>query len=96
MGLMFTAALPNDQGLLFVTGAESRTNSTIHMFFMRYPIAVIWLDKTGRVVDAQLAKPWRPAYVPKAPAQFYIEANLALLDTVRVGDRLRFDEVVER
>lgn len=91
-GLMFTPRLDDDQGLLFVTGGESRTNSTIHMFFMMFSIAVVWLDKTGRVVDKQLAKPWRPAYAPKKPAQFYIEANVGLLDKVNIGDRLRFDE----
>ncbi len=91
-GLMFTPRLDADQGLLFVTGGESRANTTIHMFFMLFPIAVVWLDKTGRVVDKQLAKPWRPAYAPKAPAQFYIEAHVSLLDKVNMGDRLRFDE----
>jgi len=93
-GLMFTASLPDDQGLLFVTGSESKVNSTIHMFFMLFNIAVVWMDKDGRVVDAQLAKPWRPAYIPRLAAQFYIEANVSLLERVHIGDRLRFDEVV--
>lgn len=92
-GLMLTPHLDDDQGLLFVTGSESKVNSTIHMFFMLFSIAVIWMDKDGRVVDKQLAKPWRPAYVPRLPAQYYLEANTTVFDRVNVGDRLRFDEV---
>ncbi|MDX2140476.1 MAG: DUF192 domain-containing protein [Chloroflexota bacterium] len=94
-GLMFAADLPEDEGLLFVTNYEGRTHTTIHMFFMRFSIAVIWLDNAGKVVDAQLAKPWRPAYAPKQAAQYYLEANVSLLDRVTIGDVLRFDERAE-
>ncbi len=91
-GLMLRARLPEDEGLLFVTDKEGRVHTTIHMFFMRFSIGVIWLDAQGRVVDKQLAKPWRPAYAPAAPAQYYLEANVSVLDRVKVGDVLRFDE----
>jgi hypothetical protein len=91
-GLMFVVKLPADEGLLFITAGESRTNTAIHMLFMRIPISVIWLDKNGRVVDTALAKPWRPLYTPKAPAQYYLEANVAVLERVQVGDILNFDE----
>jgi len=91
-GLQLVSHLPEDQGILFVTNHEGRGHTAIHMFFMFFSIAVIWLDKSGRVVDKQLAKPWRPAYAPKAPAQYYVEANVSLLDRVEIGDQLRFDE----
>jgi uncharacterized protein len=91
-GLMFVRRLPSDQGLLFVTSSESRTNTAIHMLFMFIPLAVVWLDKNGRVVDKKLAKPWRPMYAPQAPAQYYLEANVGVLEQVSVGDVLRFDE----
>ncbi|MBL8134937.1 MAG: DUF192 domain-containing protein [Anaerolineae bacterium] len=93
-GLQFVPRLPNDQGLLFVTRSESRTNTTIHMFFMLFSIGVVWLDGEARVVDKQLARPWRPMYAPRAPARYYLEANVDVLDRVEIGDRLRFDEEV--
>lgn len=93
-GLQLVPRLPDDEGLLFVTNSESRTNTAIHMFFMLFSIGVVWLDKNGRVVDKQLAKPWRPMYTPKKPAQYYIEANPSVLERVRVGSKLRFDEAV--
>lgn len=93
-GLQFVRHLPPDEGLLFVTGSESRANATIHMFFMFFSIAVIWMDASGKVVDRCLAKPWRPAYAPRIAAQYYLEANTEVLDRVQIGDVLRFDEAV--
>jgi uncharacterized membrane protein (UPF0127 family) len=93
-GLQLVPRLPADQGLLFVRGSESRTATAIHMLFMRFSIGVIWLDKTARVVDKQFAKPWRLSYTPRAPAQYFLEANPSVLERVQIGDRLRFDEAV--
>lgn len=91
-GLQFVSRLPEDEGLLFVTEREGKAHTTIHMFFMLFAIGVIWLDAQGRVVDKQLAKPWRPAYAPRAAAQYFLEANTSILDRVEIGDVLRFDE----
>ena len=91
-GLQFVRDLPENEGLLFVTGYEGRTHTAIHMFFMFFSIAVVWLDKSGVVVDKQYAKPWRPAYAPRSPAQYYIEARPSLLHRVEIGDHIRFDE----
>jgi len=94
-GLQLVPRLPDDEGVLFVSNREGRTHTTIHMFFMLFSIGVVWLDAAGKVVDKSFAKPWRPAYAPGAPAQYFIEANPALLDKVQVGDRLRFDEAAQ-
>lgn len=94
-GLMFRKSLPADEGLLFVNGRESITNSSIHMLFMRFNIGVVWLDKDGRVVDAKLAKVWRPAYAPKSAAQYYLEANPDILERVSIGDVLAFNEAAQ-
>ncbi len=95
-GLQLVRHLPSDEGLLFVSDHEGRAHTTIHMFFMLFSIGVVWLDRSGRVVDQRLAKPWRPAYTPAAPAQYFLEANPQVLERVKVGDRLRFDEVAVR
>ena len=92
-GLQLVTHLPDDEGLLFVTGSESRTNTSIHMFFMFFSIGVVWLDASGKVVDKCFAKPWRPAYAPRSPAQYFVEAHPTILDKVQIGDVLLFDEV---
>jgi uncharacterized membrane protein (UPF0127 family) len=91
-GLTFRQALDDDEGLLLVGKRQSRTDTAIHMFFVFFPIAAIWLDPNGRVVDAQLARPFRPLYVPRAPARDVLEGPPALLEQVQVGDTLRFGE----
>ncbi len=91
-GLMFRRHLPEDEGLLFVYGHESIVETSIHMLFMFFSIATVWLDKEGRVVDKVLAKPWRLIYAPHKPAQYFVEARPSLLDRVAVGDRLIFKD----
>ena len=85
--------LPDAEGLLFVYGRESRIDTSIHMLFMFFAIATVWLDKDGRVVDKVLAKPWRPSYIPKRPAKFILETDPALLARVSIGDQLQFEPI---
>lgn len=94
-GLQFVRHLSEDEGLLFVRTSESIAGTSIHMFFMWFNIGVVWLDRNGVVVDKALAKVWRPAYAPKTKAQYYLEANVSILDRVKIGDQLRFDEVTQ-
>ena len=75
---------------LFVEGRESVAQTTIHMFFVFFPIAVLWLDGERRVVDAVLARPFRPYYAPCQAAQYFVEGDPSLLQRVSVGDRLEF------
>ncbi|MCS6871127.1 MAG: DUF192 domain-containing protein [Anaerolineae bacterium] len=87
-GLMFRRSLPESDGLIFVYERESVLETTIHMLFMAFPIAVIWLDAEQRVVDKALAKPWRLAYAPRRAAQYVIEAHPTLLERVQIGEKL--------
>ena len=89
-GLTFRRPLADDEGLLLVGQREGRVEAAIHMFFVFFPIAAVWLDGEGHVVDAQLAQPFRPLYVPRAPARDVLEGPPALLKRVRMGDRIRF------
>jgi len=88
---MFRRALPEDEVLLFVERRESVAQTTIHMLFVFFPIAVVWLDGDRRVVDKRLARPFRPYYAPRRPAQYYIEGQPSLLEGVSIGDQLEFE-----
>jgi len=89
-GLMFRRGLGENDAYLFFEGRESRAQTTIHMFFVFFPIAVVWLDRERRVVDKVLARPFRPYYAPAAPAQYFVEGHPSLVDRVSVGDVLEF------
>jgi uncharacterized membrane protein (UPF0127 family) len=91
-GLMLRRTLPDDEGLLFVFRRQNVAETSIHMLFMFFAIAAVWIDEEGVVVDKKLAKPWRPAYLPAKPARYLIEARPLVLDRVNVGDHLTFDE----
>lgn len=90
-GLMFRSALADGEGLLLVESRESRLDTSIHMLFMRFPIATIWLDAKYRVVDTCLALPWRPVYISRAPAQYTLETSPDLLKKISIGDELIFE-----
>ena len=89
-GLTFRRSLDDNEGLLLVGKRASRADTAIHMFFVFFPIAAIWLDPNGQVVDAKLARPFRPLYVPRSPARDVLEGSPKLLEHVQIGDTLRF------
>jgi len=91
-GLMFRAGLAEGEALVLVEGADSRTTTAIHMFFVPFAIAAVWIDSQGRVVDKVLAKPWRPFYGPRAPARYVLEAAPDFLEKVVIGDELVFED----
>lgn len=87
-GLMLRRRLDQDHVLVFVESRESVQLAAIHMLFVFFSIAVIWLDGDRRVVDSKLARPFRPYYAPARPARYYVEGSPALLGRVRAGDVL--------
>lgn len=91
-GLTFRRALAADEGLLLDEKVESVLATSIHMLFVFFPIAAIWLDGQFRVVDKVLARPFRPYYAPRRPARYVLEGPPALLERVKVGDQLDIRE----
>jgi uncharacterized membrane protein (UPF0127 family) len=90
---MFHPGLGNFEGILLVEESESRINSSIHMFFMRFDIAVIWINSKFQVVDVQIARKWHPFYIPAAASKFTLETHPDRLSDFRIGDILSFNEV---
>ena len=83
-GLMFTSPLPEGGGLVL-----DPCNS-IHMFFMRYPLDIIFVSKDGRVVFMYRGiKPWRMGRVVRG-AKIAIELPEGAIDRsgTQVGDRV--------
>lgn len=87
-GLTFRRRLAADEGLVLAEGSESTLTTSIHMLFVFFPIAAIWLDNDFRVVDKALARPFRPYYAPRRPARYVLEGPPSLLERVDVGDQL--------
>ena len=90
IGLQFSKPLEPDKGLLLVNQSEGVASSSIHMFFVFFPIAAIWINNDGLITSAQLAKPWRPFYASPKPARYILEASPETLSRVSVGDEVDF------
>jgi len=89
-GLMFRSSLGADEGLLLVEGRDSRIDSSIHMFFVPFDVAVFWIDASLRVVDKIIARSWKPAYLSKQPARYILEVRPERLGEYEIGDTVEF------
>jgi uncharacterized membrane protein (UPF0127 family) len=90
---MFRAQLDHDAGLILVEKSDSRVNTSIHMFFVPFDLAVFWINSNMTVVDKVVAKSWRPAYFPKADARYTLEIHPDRFGDYEVGDKVEFKNV---
>jgi uncharacterized membrane protein (UPF0127 family) len=89
VGLLGTTELPPGDGLLI-----ERTQS-IHMFFVRYPIDVVFVDRDARVTRCVAAmRPWRVVWWARG-ARDCIELGVGTLEAsaTQIGDQLAISEV---
>lgn len=91
-GLMFRSQLRTDEGLLLVEGHDSRIDSSIHMFFVPFDLAVFWIDSSLKVVDKAIAHSWKPAYFSKQPARYILEIHPGRFDEYEIGDTVEFQD----
>jgi hypothetical protein len=91
-GLMFRRHMTLEDSLLLVQSKDSRLDSAIHMMFVWFDLAVVWITNSGEVVDVRLAKAWAPAIVPDKPARYVLEMPAGHLAHFQIGDRVRIEE----
>jgi hypothetical protein len=84
LGLMGRATLEPGQGLLIFP------ESSIHMFFMRFPIDALFLDREDRVVAVHEAMPPNRSFASKWGARAVLElpAHVVAQSGTQVGDQL--------
>ena len=85
-GLLGRSDLPRGEGILL------RPAGSIHTFFMRFPIDVVFLDGDDRVLEVvpRLA-PWRAAGVKGARSVLELAAGEADARGIRAGSMLTLD-----
>lgn len=89
-GLTFRPFLARDEGLVLVGKRDSRLDSSIHMLFVPFDLAVIWINSAMQVVDKVLAKSWRLAYFSKQPAKYALEIHPERWGDFEIGDGVKF------
>jgi uncharacterized membrane protein (UPF0127 family) len=80
-GLMGTSSLKEGEGMLFPS-----TNS-IHMFFMHYPLLILYLSRDYRVMRVAIVAPWHIGPVVLR-ASMVMECPVSVSGRVQVGDVL--------
>jgi uncharacterized protein len=89
-GLLGRDGLEPDGGMLI-----DRAGS-VHMFFMRFPIDVVFLSRDRTVVGVRhRLAPWRVAAARHAVASLELPAGRAAEAGVEKGDRLVFEDVAD-
>lgn len=88
---MFKPFLKPQEGILLVERTSSIAASSIHMLFMNFDIAVIWLDDSLRVIDAKIAKRWHPYYASNGPARFILETHPSHMREFKHGDQITIE-----
>lgn len=88
------------RGLLGRDGLEAGTGMlidrapSVHMFFMRFAIDVVFLDRDRKVVRiARELRPWRMAGARKAVAALELPAGAASEAGLAEGDALVFEDL---
>lgn len=92
-GFMFQPGVSEKGGLLIIQGSESRLDAAIHMFFVNFDLAVVWINRQKDVVDTCLARRWHPFYMPSHKAQMILEIHPSRLQEFCGGDRLSIENV---
>ncbi|MBE3603188.1 DUF192 domain-containing protein [bacterium] len=93
-GLLGRERLEPGHGMLFKRG-RLEPFMLMHMFFMRFAIDIVFLDRGGRVIriDSEL-RPWRiSSLVFRARWALEIESGAASRTHTQVGDLIVFESV---
>lgn len=91
-GLLGKSKLPDGQGMI-ITPCKS-----IHTFFMKFPIDVVFIDKNYRVVEIikDMAPGHTSSYVKNAWAVIEMPVDKSNESKIGVGDQLQVSETTAR
>ncbi len=86
-GLLKHASLPKGEGL-WIAPCES-----VHTFFMKFPIDLVYLDKKKKVKKVRHSVPaWRISACLTARSVLELPAGMAAETQTEVGDQLLFEK----
>ncbi len=68
-------------------------NSSIHSYFMKIPIDVVFVDKDLKIYETVSLEPWK-YYRPKKKGSYFIEFEYGYLNenNIKIDDKIRFIE----
>lgn len=91
-GLMMRRNFLPGEALFFTFGKPGR--NSVHMFFVRFPIDLVYLDSGFRVVEIRsFLRPWR-FHRSKVASSYLIELPAGTVARLRIGlgDKIRLEK----
>ena len=87
-GLMFASKKRIERGICLAmpTKKDVRYGCAVTMYFVFYPLEIIFVNSKYKVVDKVVLKPWKSTYIPREAAKYVIESKVGLLENIKVGD----------
>lgn len=91
-GLMFSKPLKKREALILVANKEGILNTTIHMFFVFFPVDVVWLNSKKEVIDIRYnVKMFTPFIKPRKPARYVLELSRGIGNFFKIGDKVKIE-----
>ena len=89
-GLMFKRELSKEEGFL-IEFSKRLGSQSIHGFFMRFPLDLVFIDGEKKIVELASLHPYR-LYSPKKKSFWVLEVNKGFVkkNGLTIGDRLQF------
>lgn len=84
------------QGLMFskkrtlIFSWKKEKLQPIHMFFVFFPIDLIYLNKNKQIIEIKKSLPPFSIYYPKHPAKYLIESPAKTKNKFKLGDKIKF------
>jgi len=86
LGLMFTFPW---RAAVLVNKKESVVHASIHMFFVFYPLDIIWLDSNQQIVEIKRhVYPFTPFVQPRRKARYVVELPAGDAEGIHQGQTL--------
>ncbi len=90
-GLMFRKSIGQEEAIALTYPRASKLDSSIHMLFMNFDIAVFWLNDKHEIIDTVYAQKWKPYYAPAHPASIVVETHPDRLNDYHIHDQIIFE-----
>lgn len=92
IGLMFKKELREKEGLL-IRFSEKIKSRSLHGFFMRFSIVLIFLDDDFKIVEIAKLKPWRIYSAKSKSCKYVLEVNEGFVkeNGIKKGDTLEVE-----
>ena len=88
MGLMFKKNAKDPLLFEIPERINKKERSSIHSFFIRFEIVIVFIDKCNMVYEIAELKPWN-FYIPKKPAKYIVEFDKREFnDCLKIGDEV--------